>query len=264
MTVTLYHGDCLSVMPTLEENSIDLVFTSPPYFNARKYSSYADYDTYLAFLRETFSRIRRVLKPNRIFAINVSCVIIPRGKKSEESTRLPIPFDCVVIAREQGFKFIDDIIWEKSDGASNRAIKFSHHRRPVAYKTFNITEYILVFKRDDGGLLDYVIRSHDADKIEASLVPDGYERTNIWSISPERVEGHPAPFPRKIAENVVSYYSFVGDTVLDPFVGSGTTGVACAQLDRSFVGIEKDAKYFQMAKQRIETARDQLKFDISA
>jgi DNA modification methylase len=263
MTVQLFHGDCLQVMPTLKENSVDLVFTSPPYFNARPYSEYADYDAYLAFLREFFVQARRVLKPNRIFVLNVSCVIVSRTKRSEESTRLPIPFDCVIIAREQGFKFIDDIIWVKPDGASNRAIKFSHHRRPVAYKPFAVTEYLLVFKGDDGGLLDDVIRVHDPMVIESSLVQNGYERTNVWNISPERNNDHPAPFPLSIAEKVVTYYSFTGDTVLDAMMGSGTTGVACQQIGRNFVGIEKDADYFEIAKRRIETERDQLRFDIS-
>lgn len=258
MTVQLFHGDCLDVMPTLEAQSVDLVFTSPPYYNARPYSEYADYDTYLAFLRGFFAQARRVLKPNRIFVLNVSCVITARAKRSEESTRLPIPFDCVIIAREQGFKFIDDIIWAKPDGASSRAIKFSHHRRPVAYKPFAVTEYLLVFKRDDGGLLDDVIRSHAPAVIKASLVQNGYERTNVWSISPERTNGHPAPFPLSIAERVVTYYSFIGDVVADPFLGSGTTGVACQQAGRSFVGIEKDAGYFAIAQKRIAEAQPAL------
>jgi DNA modification methylase len=145
--------------------------------------------------------------------------------------------------------FLDDIIWVKPDGASNRAIKFSHHRRPVAYKTFNVTEYILVFSKP-GCLLDKSIRSHSQEIIKKSEVTDGYERTNIWKINPER-GNHPAPFPLELATKAISYYSFCGDTILDMFIGSGTTAIACINTGRNYIGIEKEEKYYRIAEERI-------------
>ena len=251
LTIELHCGNCLDIMQTLPENKFDLIFTSPPYYNAREYSNFTSYGDYLEFLKRWLFLASYALKPNCILAINLSCVIEPREKRSKESTRLPIPFDVVPMAREIGYKLIDDIIWEKPDGASNRAIAFAGHRRPVAYKTFQVTEYILVFKNGDG-LLDTVVRSHSEDIIRESLISDGYERTNVWKISPERVGGHPAPFPLQLARNVVSYYSYVGDNVLDPFMGSGTTGLACVEFGRNFYGIEKSEEYFQVAKRRVE------------
>lgn len=247
----LYQDDSLLLLPHLAPASVDLALTSPPYFNAKDYSQFGSYQDYLDFISQSLSGLARVLKPGRILALNVSCVISARTDRRDESIRWPIPFDCVHLARLAGFQFVDDIIWEKPDGASTRAIKFAHHRRPVAYKPFQVTEYLLIFRRQGGGLIDEVIRSHDADTIEASLVPDGYERTNVWKIAPQRVEGHPAPFPLALAERVIRYYSFIGDTVIDCFMGSGTAGEAALRLARRFVGIEQDEGYFQLALHRL-------------
>ena len=245
---TITCGDCLEVMPLIPRNSLDMVLTSPPYFNAKEYAKYGSYSDYLLFLNNVFSCVNEKVKCGGILVLNLSCVIVGRKKRSEESVRLPIPFDvCSMLSKD--WNFLDDILWVKPDGASNRAIKFSHHRRPVAYKTFNVTEYVLVFSKR-GCLLDNSIRQHSPDVIKKSLVPDGYERTNVWKINPVR-NSHPAPFPLELAEKCVSYYSFVGDTVLDMFLGSGTTAIACINTGRNFIGIEKEEKYCRIAEERI-------------
>ena len=251
-TNTITCGDCLEVMQAIPDNSVDMVLTSPPYFNAKEYAKYDSYSEYLSFLGNVFSCVNGKVKQGGILVLNLSCVIVGRKKRSEESVRLPIPFDvCSLLSKT--WNFLDDILWVKPDGASNRAIKFSHHRRPVAYKTFNVTEYVLVFSKR-GCLLDKSIRQHSPDVIKKSLVPDGYERTNIWEINPER-NSHPAPFPLELAEKCVSYYSFVCDTVLDMFSGSGTTAVACVNTGRNYIGIEKEEKYCRIAEERIHALR---------
>jgi len=257
LTNQIIQGDCVEVMKSMPDNCVDLCFTSPPYFNARQqYASYSTYQEYLDFLSQVTKQVFRVLKDNRIFVINLSCVIVPREKRSTESTRLAIPFDYLPIATQTGFKFVDDIIWVKPDGASNRAIKFAPHRRPVAYKPFQVTEYLLVFKRGYG-LLDLAIRDHSPEIIQASLVADGYERTNVWQIRPENPckVGHPAPFPLELAQKVVEYYSYVGDLVLDPFLGAGTTALAARQLGRNYLGIERCPDYCEIAQNRIKSTK---------
>jgi len=245
----IIYGNCLLEMPKLDDNSIDMILTSPPYYNAREYAHYQSYYEYLDFLQSVFSVCMEKMKDAGILIVNVSCVIEPRNKRSEESKRYPIPFDlCSILSKK--WTFIDDIIWEKPDGASNRAIKFSHHRRPVAYKTFNVTEYVLVFSKP-GCLLDKSIRNHSETSIAKSLIPDGYERTNIWKINPERND-HPAPFPAELAQKCINYYSFIGDTVLDPFAGSGTTAIACIRTNRKYVLIEKEPEYIEIIKKRIK------------
>lgn len=256
--ITLYNGDALSVVPSLKTPA-DLVFTSPPYFNARNYSHFRSYEDYLSFLHTAVEGIHSCLKPNGIFVLNLSCVIEARQRRNQESTRWPIPFDAVPLVKLVGFKFLDDIIWQKPDGASTRAIKFSHHRRPVAYKPFPVTEYLLVFKRDDGGLLDGIIRSHSNEVIESSLVADGYERTNIWSIAPTTSKLHPSPFPLSLAVKVVRYYSFVGDLVLDPFAGSGTTLLAAMITGRQSIGVEQSLDFCVETVRRLE--KEKLRFN---
>lgn len=240
-------GDCAELMAKMPDESVDLVFTSPPYFNAREYSSFKTYQEYLDFLENVMKQIERVLSNDGFFVLNTSPVIVSRKSRSHESERLPIPFDTYSLARSVGFKYIDDIIWEKPDGASNRAIKFSHHRRPMAYKPFTVTEYLFVFRKSNAPLIDKGIRKHTAEQIEMSLIGDGYERTNVWKINPSRHKEHPATFPIELAEKVIAYYSFVGDMVLDPFCGIGTTLKAAQSLQRRYLGFELSPKYVAAA-----------------
>jgi DNA modification methylase len=85
------------------------------------------------------------------------------------------------------------------------------------------------------------------------MVPDGYERTNVWHINPETASKHPAPYPVELAEKLVQYYSFVGDTVLDPYMGSGTTAVAAKKLNRSCIGFEIHSEYVDLAMTRVSS-----------
>ncbi len=248
---TIICGDSIETMGKMPDGCVDLVFTSPPYFNAREYSLFKSYKEYLDFLRGAMEQIVRVLSDDGFFILNTSPVIVPRKSRSHESERLPIPFDSFSLAMATGFKYIDDIVWEKPDGASNRAIKFAHHRRPMAYKPFAITEYLFVFRKSNAPLIDRGIRKHSAEEIRESLVSDGYERTNVWKINPARKNGHPAPFPSELARKVISYYSFVGDLVLDPFCGSGTTCKQADTLKRHYIGIDASQEYCEMAKKSL-------------
>jgi len=247
----IYVGECRELMAYLPDNCIDLVFTSPPYYNAREYAQFASYSEYLAFLKSFLISTLRVLKKDCPLVLNVSPVIVPRKSRQYESKRLPIPFDAATLAQQVGFQFVDDIIWVKPDGASSRAIKFAHHRRPVAYKPFAVTEYLLVFRPQGAPLIDMVIRRHTGEQIKASLVQNGYERTNVWEIAPETRREHPAPFPEALAERVVRYYSYVGDVVLDPMAGSGTTCKAAKQLGRQWLGFDISPKYVEFAQRRV-------------
>lgn len=248
----LIHGDCLEKMKDIPDGSIDMMFTSPPYYNAREYSSYATYDVYLSFIRDFVRCVKPRLNNDGFLIINSSPVIVPRTSRYTESRRLAIPFDVNTICQTEGYKFIDDIIWEKPDAASSRARKFSHHRRPMAYKPYPVTEYIMVYRKTDAPLIDRGIRKHSPDIIHTSLVEGDYERTNVWRIPPCHTSQHPAVFPVSLAERVIRYYSFKTDIICDPFMGSGSTGVACVNTNRNFIGIEKDDKYFEIAKKRIE------------
>lgn len=245
---TVILDDCEKALADFPAMSVDLVFTSPPYFNARpEYGDYLSYEEYLLKLRRVIHQCHRVLAEGRFFAINVSPVLVRRASRSEASQRIAVPFDIHKLLVEEQFDFIDDIIWVKPEGAgwaTGRGRRFAADRNPLQYKPVPVTEYILVYRKRTDKLIDWNIREHpDQEAVAASKIPDDYERTNIWRITPAHTDVHPAVFPFELAERVVRYYSFSGDVVLDPFAGVGTTGAAAASLRRRFVLIEKEPRY---------------------
>ena len=247
-TNTIICGDSERVLAGLPAESVGLVFTSPPYYNARpEYTDYVTYENYLLKLRKVIRQAHRVLAEGRFFVINVSPVLIRRAHRNRSSRRIAVPFDVHRLFVEEGYDFMDDIIWVKPEGAgwsTGRGRRFAADRQPLQYKPVPVTEYVLVYRKHTERLLDWNIRSHpDPEAVAASRIEDGYERTNVWRIKPSHSKQHPAVFPVELAERVVRYYSFIGDVVLDPFAGSGTTGQAAAQLGRRFVLIDNEARY---------------------
>ncbi|RMG21463.1 MAG: site-specific DNA-methyltransferase [Bacteroidetes bacterium] len=248
---TIGLGDSEKLLGEVPKESVDLVFTSPPYFNARpEYADYIDYEDYLDKMRRVIRQCHRVLNEGRFFVMNVSHVLIRRTKRTESSKRIAVPFDMHHIFIEEGFHFIDDIIWVKPSGAgwaTGRGRRFAADRNPLQYKAVPVTEYVLVYRKNTNKLIDWHIRKHPKPElVEASKVKDGYEQTNLWNIHPAHSKEHPAIFPQELAEKVIEYYSFKEDVVLDPFAGIGTTGKAAIKLGRRFVLFELNEDYIQI------------------
>ncbi len=251
---TIALGDSEEILQDLPAQSVNLVFTSPPYYNARpEYTDYITYEEYLLKLRKIIHSIHRVLSEGCFFVINISPVLIRRASRSEASKRIAVPFDLHRIFIEEGYEFIDDIIWEKPEGAgwaTGRGRRFAADRNPLQYKAVPVTEYVLVYRKTTDKLIDWNIRSHPRQElVEASRVADGYERTNIWRITPSHDRRHPAIFPVELAERVITYYSFKEDVILDPFAGIGTVGEAATKLGRRFILIEREAQYISVIRQ---------------
>lgn len=247
---TIGLGDSEELLKDVPNESVNLVFTSPPYFNARpEYKEYLDYEAYLKKMRLIIRECHRVLSEGRFIVINVSHVLIRRTKRSESSKRIAVPFDFHKILIDEGFHFIDDIIWEKPSGAgwaTSRGRRFSADRNPLQYKAVPVTEYVLVYRKNTDKLIDWHIRKHPKqDLIEESKIEDDYEKTNIWKIHPAHSKDHPAVFPVELAEKVIKYYSFKEDVVLDPFAGIGTTAKAAFKLGRRFVLFESNKEYLK-------------------
>ncbi|AVQ72882.1 site-specific DNA-methyltransferase [Microcystis sp. MC19] len=253
---TIGFGDCGELLEEMPAESVDLIFTSPPYFNARpEYSEFEEYETYLLKLRQVIRKCHRVLSEGRFFVINISPVLLRRASRNEASKRIAVPFDLHRIFIEEGYDFIDDIIWLKPEGsgwATGRGRRFAADRNPLQYKTVPVTEYVLVYRKHTDLLIDWHIRNHpDQEVVKASKIADGYERTNVWKINPVTNSKHPAAFPVELAEKVINYYSFKGDVVLDPFAGSGTVGLAAASLYRRFVLFESNFNYIELIRKLI-------------
>jgi DNA modification methylase len=245
-------GNCENVLKNVEEESVHLTVTSPPYYNAKEYSHWPEYKDYINFLKNTFKEVYRVTKPGRMCVVNLSPVIEPRKSRSHESKRLAIPFHFFSLMENMGWKYIDDIVWVKPEGASiNRNGGFFQHRKPVAYKPNVVTETIFVFQKPSDFLIDKVVRSYEGGILEDSLVADGYERSNVWEINPMTRSKHLAPFPQELSDKIIKYYSYVGDVVLDPFIGSGTTAISCVDLKRQYLGIEIHQEYKDLAEERV-------------
>ena len=250
---TIGVGDSEELLHETPAESIDLVFTSPPYFNARpEYADYIEYEEYLLKMRKIIRHCHRVLNEGRFFVINVSPILIRRASRSESSRRIAVPFDFHRLFIQEEFEFIDDIIWQKPEGAgwaTGRGRRFSADRNPLQYKPVPVTEYVLVYRKKSSQLIDWHIRKHqNQDAVNKSKIEDGYEVTNIWKIHPAHSKKHPAIFPEKLASNVVEYYSFINDVVLDPFGGIGTTAKAAYKNNRRFVHYEVNPDYVDAMK----------------
>jgi DNA modification methylase len=254
MRNTIAQGDSEELLQELPTGSVNLVFTSPPYYNARpEYTDYVTYEEYLLKIRKIIQNAHRVLAEGCFFVMNVSPVLVRRASRSEASRRIAVPFDMHRLFIEEGYDFIDDIIWEKPEGAgwaTGRGRRFAADRNPLQYKAVPVTEYILVYRKHSEKLIDWNIRAHpDKETVKASKVGDNYEHTNIWRITPSHDPRHPAVFPVELAEKVITYYSFKGDVVLDPFAGIGTVGKAAVKLGRRFVLLEQNLKYVSIIRE---------------
>lgn len=243
-------GDCLEMMATLDAGSVNLTVTSPPYDNLRTYGGMDDWGQakWEAVLRELF----RVTADGGVVVWVVGDATI-KGSETGSSFRQAL------YAKECGFNLHDTMIWAKDGGGaigSNNCY------------TQN-TEYMFVFSKGRPASINLVYdkpnlsagknksgvgrRTADgAHKIETRKPCAEYSRrNNWWYIPPERGD-HPAVFPLALATDHVLSWSNPGDVVLDPFTGSGTTGVACQNTGRKFIGIERSPEYFQIACKRLQ------------
>jgi len=248
-------GDARDVLKLVSNESIHLTFTSPPYYNARDYSIYKSYEEYLSFLEEVFKEVHRVTKEGRFFILNTSPIIIPRAGRKYSSKRYPIPYDIHPLIIKMGWEFIDDIIWAKPEAsAKNRNAGFLQHRKPLGYKPNPCTEYVMVYRKKTHKLIDWNIKQYDKETIEKSKIKGKYESSNLWKIDPTFDKIHSAVFPLSLCNDIIRFYSFLGDLVFDPFAGSGTFGKSAIELGRYFFLIEKEYKYAARIKENINQA----------
>ena len=255
-------GDSIRVLEDFPPDTAQLIVTSPPYYNAKtEYSEYVDYQEYLDFLRKVFIRCHHILSEGRFIVINVSPVLIKRTSRNTSSKRIPIPFDIHGILDRIGFDFIDDIIWEKPEGAGwnvGRGRRFKADRQPLQYKPVTVTEYVLVYRKRTDKLIDWNIRNHyDRELVEASKIDGDYDVTNIWKIPPGSNKCHPAVFPDELVRKIIRYYSFKDDMVLDPFGGSGTVGRIAYEMGRRFLLIDREPSYYEYMKKSISALTKQ-------
>lgn len=255
-------GDVEEIIKLIPDESMHLTFTSPPYYNARDYSLYKSYEDYLDFLARVFEQVHRVTKEGRFFILNTSPIIVPRISRQHASKRYPIPYDIHGRLVNNGWEFIDDIVWVKPESSvKNRVGGFFQHRKPLGYKPNTVTEMVMVYRKKTTKLLDWNIRSYPYKTVQRSKVNGEIDTTNVWKIDPKYDAKHSAVFPQKLCEKIIKYYSYVGDLVFDPFAGSGTFGVMAALMERNFFLTEIDKQYFEVIKERINKVTSSILFN---
>jgi len=239
-SVYVYHDDFLTT-ECVEENSIDLIVTSPPYNVDIKYGSYDDdisYEGYLEFTREWLARCLKLAKDDGRFCLNIP---LDKNKGGQQS----VCADITTIAKQVGWKYHSTIIWNEQN-ISRRTAWGSWLSASAPYVIAPVEVIVILYKRQwkkIGG-------SRQSDTTREEFM----EWTNgVWNFSGESKKrvGHPAPFPVELPRRCVKLFTFVGDTVLDPFLGSGSTLVACVEGKRRGIGVEIDSHYCEIAKQRL-------------
>ena len=240
--VVLY-GDSKEELKKVANGSVNLIFTSPPYYNARMYTNYKSYADYLLQMKDILLECNRVLEDGRFIIINVSPVITKRPGREFESIRYPIHFDFHQILKEAGFYFVDEIIWIKPESTvPNRIGGYQQTRKPLSYKPNCITESVMVYRKNADFLLDKNIAKYPNFYKDN----ENFDTNNCWYITPKSDKNHPAVFPDELCQKVLKYYSFEKDVVLDPFAGSGTLGRVAMQMGRIPILCEKNKEYIKI------------------
>ncbi len=251
------HGDARH-MDAVDDATVALVVTSPPYFAGKQYEEELEregvpssYLEYLELLTEVFAECVRTLEPGGRIAVNVANL----GRKPYRS----LASDVVrILEHDLGLLLRAEIVWQKGEGASGSCAwgSFRSAANPVLR---DVTERVIVASK---GRFDRArpVRQRAAEGLpsESTITTDDFLALtlDVWSIPAEsaRRVGHPAPFPVELPERLIRLYTFAGDLVLDPFMGSGSTLVAAAQLGRRYVGYDLDPGYVELARHRVEEA----------
>ncbi|MFN8028228.1 MAG: site-specific DNA-methyltransferase [Acidimicrobiia bacterium] len=247
-------------MAAVPDNSVALVVTSPPYFAGKAYETAlgvghvpADYLEYLKMLRDVFAECLRVLEPGGRIAVNVANL----GRKPYRSLAGDVT---TILQDELAMLLRGEIVWVKAKGAAG-SCAFGSYMKASNPVLRDLTERVIVASK---GRFD---RAVPVKKREALGLP--FESTidkeeflastlDVWEIRPERARRvqHPAPFPVDLPARLIRLYTYAGDVVLDPFMGSGSTAVAAVENGRHYVGYDTDPAYVAIAEGRIAEARE--------
>ncbi|PAF44899.1 site-specific DNA-methyltransferase [Helicobacter sp. 11S02629-2] len=242
---SLLVGDNTETLLKINNEQIQLIFTSPPYYNARLYSDYKNYKGYLSAMKKTLLQCHRILEDGRFIGINVSPVITKRAGREFESIRYPIHFDFHNILIDAGFYFVDEIIWIKPEfSVPNRVAGYFQTKMPLSYKPNCISESVMIYRKNAPFLLDKNIKKYDKTLKNDNEI----DSTNCWYISPKADKYHPAVFPEELCEKILKYYSFKDDVVCDPFAGSGTFGRVARRMGRVALLCEQNKIYADKLK----------------
>jgi DNA modification methylase len=303
-------GDSNEVLKHFSDNSIHLVVTSPPYFNAREYSQWPTLQTYLDDMKGVFKEVFRVLDNHRVFVLNVGDVNCQLGKQPWTKRRVPLGALFITMCQDLGFEYVDDYLWHKGEPQSFRHMNggndYPFYQYPV-----NCYEHILIFHKhvrdmtrlpcsqcgtiqvQNNSQSEINVQSWECNNekcihrsegnrgkrysarsimMDQGRIPENMIdkellkkwRKDIVQFSPvikmhngENKLGHSAPFPEDIPEMAIRFYTYKGDTVLDPFAGSFTTSLVAMKTCRNSVGIDIKKEFINLGLKRMKERLNQ-------
>ena len=255
-------------MTQLPDASVALVVTSPPYFAGKAYEEAlgqgavpSSYTEYLTMLEDVFAECVRVLEPGGRIAVNVANL----GRKPFRSLTADIT---TILQDRLRLLLRGEVVWVKARGASGNCA-WGSFQRPTNPVLRDLTERVVIASK---GRFDRAVparrRAERGLPHEHSLTRDEFmdATTDLWEIAPESATrvGHPAPFPVELPERLIHLYTYRGDVVLDPFMGSGSTAVAAVRTGRHYVGYDLDATYVAAAEERVLAERARVALDDTA
>lgn len=256
-THRLIHGDTRS-LSFIPDESVHLAVTSPPYWALKRYNEnpaqlghITDYERFLSELTKVWKEVFRVLVPGGRLVCVVGDVCLSRREYGRHLV-MPLHSDITVICRKIGFDNLNPIIWHKISNASfeaNNGTKFLGKPYEPNAIVKNDIEFILM-QRKPGGYRRPTEEQRKLSMIEKDNFAEWFRQ--FWNITGASTRQHPAPFPYELAYRLVRMFSFWGDTVLDPFCGTGTTMLAAIKCGRNSIGIEIDEEYCQMTLNRLK------------
>ena len=244
-------------MKEIKDNSVHLAITSPPYFNAKLYSNQTDPDDlgnvhelgeWLERIGAVWAEVYRTLMPGRKFFLNIMNLPV---RENGSFRTLNLVGKTVDLCESVGFVFKRDIVWHKTNGVRAHFGSFPY---PGGILINNMHESILEFQKPDAKGGDKYAHLTPEIKEKSKLDKDFWltlKNSDVWTMHPTQSGGgraHIAPFPRELPYRLIRAYSFIGETVIDPFTGSGMTLQEAAKLGRNGIGYEINPAYFELCK----------------
>ncbi len=257
-THDLYHHDARD-LSAVKSETVHLVLTSPPYWTLKEYREtdgqlghVKDYETFLSELDRVWTHCLRLLVPGGRLICVVGDVCLSRRKNEGRHTVVPLHSSIQEHCRHLGYDNLAPIIWHKIANASYEVEGGSSFLgKPYEPNAVikNDVEFILM-ERKPGGYRSPSV----ATRVMSVISSENHQKwfQQIWTgLTGASTKQHPAPFPLELAERLIRMFSFVGDAVLDPFMGTGTTNLAALRWGRNSIGFEVDSEYFRMAHERV-------------
>lgn len=259
----IIHGNCLELMREFPENSIDLIVTSPPYNIGKPYANYndkIDFKDYHNWLREICRQTYRIIKPNSSIFINICDVgisnkdAIGQHKIGERGNFYVVPNHIIIIDEmvALGSQYLNPIIWKKATNCTSQFGASARFCGTYPYpKNCHIPseiEYILHFRKN--GIYEKVDQNR---KKQSKISKERWLQLSgqVWEFNGIISKEHPAQFPLELPLRCIEGWSFIDDVVLDPFIGLGTTAIACKKMKRNYIGIDISSEYCEITRNKL-------------